>query len=439
MSTSVGQQLRQARETLSLTLDQVAHATRIRPHYLRAMEADDFGALPSATQARGFLRAYAAVLKLDPEPLLAILEGKAPPELEGIRTGPPTQAAPTAQVPGQAINEPGDEIPARIGPEDIFVEVGQELRRQREMLDLSLDDVERHTHLRHHYLVALESGNLEGLPSPVQGRGMLNNYASFLGLDPEPLMLRFAEGLQVRLAVKQAKQAEAKPARRARREPLPAPLRRLLSGDILIGGTLALVLVVLVMWGAIRIFTMTSQQTSTPTAPSIVEVLLATATASMTPTTVLPTPTILPTLPLFPTPLLATDATTGQLLPTSQAGIQIYLTIRQRAWVRVIVDGRVELEGRVLPGSAYPFIGESQIEVLSSNGAGVQVFRNNEDLGPMGRYGQIVAQIFTPQGVIVPTPVATPTLPPATPGPTEPVLPSPTATGAAQPTVPPLP
>ena len=310
MSTSVGQQLRQARETFSLTLDQVAHVTRIRHHYLRAMEADDFGALPSATQARGFLRAYATFLKLDPEPLLSVLEGKASPTpgWAGASTSSPLPLASTTPVTEQAPSENGNERFGENDTSDIFVKVGQKLRRQREMLDLSLDDVERHTHLRHHYLQALELGDLEGLPSPVQGRGMLNNYASFLGLNPEPLMLQFAEGLQARLAARQAMQAKAQPARRGRRKPLPAPLRRLLSGDILIGGTLAILLVILVMWGTIRIFAMTSQQTPTPTAPSIVEVLLATATASITPTTLPPTPTALPTLPLFPTPLLATDA-----------------------------------------------------------------------------------------------------------------------------------
>ena len=57
----------------------------------------------------------------------------------------------------------------------------------------------------------------------------------------------------------------------------------------------------------------------------------------------------------------------------------------------------------------------------------------------MGRNGQIVDRIFTQQGVIEPTPVATQTPLPPTPGPTQTALPSPTAGGASQPTVPPLP
>jgi cytoskeletal protein RodZ len=105
--------------------------------------------------------------------------------------------------------------------------MGLLLQRQRDLLGLSLEDVERHTHLRTHYLRALEAGKLEDLPSPVQGRGMLKNYTTFLGLDPEPLLLRFAEGLQARLAAQQA----AQPRKRApavAEPPRPiSPLRRL--------------------------------------------------------------------------------------------------------------------------------------------------------------------------------------------------------------------
>jgi cytoskeletal protein RodZ len=71
MSTGVGDVLREAREAQGRTLDDVEKATRIRAKYLEALEAGDFAALPSQTQARGFLRNYAQFLGLEPEPLLA--------------------------------------------------------------------------------------------------------------------------------------------------------------------------------------------------------------------------------------------------------------------------------------------------------------------------------------------------------------------------------
>ena len=422
MTTTVGQELRRAREVRSLSIEQAAAATRIRPHYLRALESGELDALPSMAQARGFLRAYAGYLGLEPEPLLAQIDS------EGVA---PEIAAPETALRSEAEAELPKEAEA------IFKEVGERLQRQRELLGLSLDDVERHTHLRQHYLIALETGNLEGLPSPVQGRGMLNNYATFLGLDPDPLLLRFAEGLQLRLAARQAVQPQPRPAAKRQQLVLPAPLRRFLSSDLLIGGGLALFIVVFIVWGAIRIFATLTRTDVTPTAPSIAEVLLATSTPTATETPLPVTPTSLPSLEVFPTQALVTDAVSGALItPQPASGVQVYVNVRQRAWMRALVDGEVEFEGRVIPGSAYPFAGESSVEIQTSNGAGLQVLLNGVDLGLLGTFGQVVDRIFSIQGEITPTPTITPTT-----NPTAPVTPTalPTATQAVQVTAPALP
>ncbi|RPI25123.1 MAG: DUF4115 domain-containing protein, partial [Chloroflexota bacterium] len=120
----------------------------------------------------------------------------------------------------------------------------------------------------------------------------------------------------------------------------------------------------------------------------------------------------------------AAAATSEPTLPTvSSAPIQVYVIAQQRAWMRVIVDGRVEFEGRVVSGSAYPFSGDERIEVLTGNGAGLRIIHNQADLGSMGTFGEVVARIFTLEGIQTPTPTLTPTgMPPAdttTPTPAE--------------------
>jgi hypothetical protein len=105
--------------------------------------------------------------------------------------------------------------------------------------------------------------------------------------------------------------------------------------------------------------------------------------------------------------------------------VAVYVTVRQRAWMQVTVDGDLVFQGRVLPGSAYAYEGEEQVEVLTGNGAGLQIFYNQQDLGLMGDAGQIVQLIFTREGIVQPTPTATLALTP-TPRPT--VTPAPTRT-----------
>ncbi len=70
MSESVGSRLRQARELRRLTVEQASEATKVRPYYIQALENDDYTAIPSSAQARGFLRIYAEFLQLDPAGLI---------------------------------------------------------------------------------------------------------------------------------------------------------------------------------------------------------------------------------------------------------------------------------------------------------------------------------------------------------------------------------
>lgn len=68
--TGVGAELARAREAQGLALAEVAQQLKFSQRQLEALEAERFGDLPGATIARGMLRNYARLLKLDPEPLL---------------------------------------------------------------------------------------------------------------------------------------------------------------------------------------------------------------------------------------------------------------------------------------------------------------------------------------------------------------------------------
>jgi cytoskeleton protein RodZ len=81
----IGSTLRQARESRSLDLQDVAEATRIRVKYLAALEDERFGQLPEEVYARAFLRTYADFLGLESEIYVAELSTW----LEANRPPPP--------------------------------------------------------------------------------------------------------------------------------------------------------------------------------------------------------------------------------------------------------------------------------------------------------------------------------------------------------------
>ena len=69
---SAGDLLRQQRLKLKLTFTQVADLTKIPVKTLRAIEKNRFADLPGATYSQGFIKNYAAVLKLDSQLVLAV-------------------------------------------------------------------------------------------------------------------------------------------------------------------------------------------------------------------------------------------------------------------------------------------------------------------------------------------------------------------------------
>lgn len=419
---SIGEQLKQAREARKLTLKQAVQATRIRSYYLEALESDDLSAIPSPAQARGFLRLYAEYLGLDFQALLGV-----PPEstLAASLPAAPQTTSPPRQEPAAA-PESSPVPPAPVQPEPIvlqpepapsppsesqviFTEIGNQLRERRELLSLTLEEIERHTRIRKHHLETIENGKLDDLPSPVQARGMLNAYASFLDLDAEALLLRFAEALQARRIERQPQP----PPRRHQPSPLmPLWLKRFFTADLIFGGSMVLLLLGMAIWGAARLLrnSLVAEPTATE-GPSISEVLLATQEGIET-----PTPESAPTsIPELAT-VAPTDAPPESLPPTATPliefapapGVQLTILVVERTYLKVIVDGEVKQEGRVVPGAALNFEGKSRVEVLTGSGAALQIIFNQQNLGVLGSFGEVVNRIYTLNGVETPTPTPSP-------------------------------
>jgi cytoskeleton protein RodZ len=75
-SISPGAQLAACRQERGWTVEQVASQLNLAPRQIAALESDDYSALPGMAIVRGFIRAYAKLLKIDPSPMLAALGGE---------------------------------------------------------------------------------------------------------------------------------------------------------------------------------------------------------------------------------------------------------------------------------------------------------------------------------------------------------------------------
>jgi len=73
--SSFGETLKRERELRQISLREIAEATKINLRYLDALERDDFRHLPGGVFNKGFVRAYAQFIGIDPETMvMAYLE-----------------------------------------------------------------------------------------------------------------------------------------------------------------------------------------------------------------------------------------------------------------------------------------------------------------------------------------------------------------------------
>jgi cytoskeletal protein RodZ len=71
---TLGETLRQARLSKGVSMAEAARETRIRSAYLEALEAEDLASLPPPVYTRGFVRAYAEYLGLNPQAMVDLYQ-----------------------------------------------------------------------------------------------------------------------------------------------------------------------------------------------------------------------------------------------------------------------------------------------------------------------------------------------------------------------------
>lgn len=96
----VGQQLRMAREARGLSRFDVANSLKLGPRQVEAIEAEDWQSLSCTTIIRGFVRNYARLLNLDPEPLMGALHDSQMPSAPELKmtTGAAVSMPPEGKV-----------------------------------------------------------------------------------------------------------------------------------------------------------------------------------------------------------------------------------------------------------------------------------------------------------------------------------------------------
>jgi cytoskeleton protein RodZ len=246
---------------------------------------------------------------------------------------------------------------------------GERLKRERELREVTLEEITAATRIAPRFLDALENEDWVKLPGGVFNRGFVRSIARYLGLNEEALLGEYdmAHGVQVPSAEEQVEPKESIP---NRWQPAAIILGVLvLLGALVVGGVR-----LWKHWGSRH----AAKQT--------------TAASAALPAIPQPVPSLIPASVEVPaTTSNATNSTGSPLTPVS-ASLDLRITVKSDTHLLVGADDRVVFYEQVHAGQSPQFASSQGFEVTAANTGAVLLELNGQAmpaLGAPGTFGTI--------------------------------------------------
>ncbi len=258
------------------------------------------------------------------------------------------------------------------------------LRRSREARKQDLEDVVRALRIRHRYLQALEMGDYEALPGPIQARGFLRNYARFLGLPVEDVLARYdseVRGVPFQPSVPEIQMINIKGMRNWAPPPPSVEEERAAVRANSSGGLLKILAAVLVLFAIFTVAVFLWLELGQGT---VIEAAV-------------PDPSS-PAVVIQPVTATATPEASNSFPVSSDGTVRIRLLPLGHAWISVSADERVIFQGIAGPEQAVEAIANEMVIVSTGNGGAFRLFVNGEDWDVLGEQGEVVRKAWTPTG-----------------------------------------
>jgi cytoskeleton protein RodZ len=264
---------------------------------------------------------------------------------------------------------------------------GELLKRERELREVTLNEVTVATRIPPRFLEAFEREDWEKLPGGVFNRGFVRAIARYLGLDEESLLSEYD--------LAYGEQRATLPA--VADNPIPAPPKWVVAAAFIT----ILVLAVAAVWGSVHGWrryaerraakraalsasasTLANGKTHAP--PSSTAAAPATA-----PHTALPTqqPAIAPTNPADPNGNPSAANATNSANPPPSQRLDLAVSTSGPTRVRVVADGRIVLDSRLPAGETRRLFAKNQFVVSAAHPEAVLLEMNGQAMPPLTSAG----------------------------------------------------
>src|SRR5919107_2569788 len=275
-------------------------------------------------------------------------------------------------------------------------EIGRFLEQKRKEQGLSLEEVEQATKIRKRYLTGLERDNYSILPDAVYARGFLKTYANYLGLDGEAFALELKSTRKPRrergIDYKSRPETDLQ-------QPLMSPSglsgtrkRKVSTSAIvtLLVALLALAAVIGALYFVGRGVQASNEGDPSSGAPPRQEQQKVSAKERA------------PEAGQAEKAAATGEGSPGDRRPTGgersapPGTLQVSVNVRERpSWILIRADGSVAYEQVARPGFSELFEAERQLYIKSGDAGAVSVEINGQDVGALGRTGEVVARNYT--------------------------------------------
>lgn len=257
--------------------------------------------------------------------------------------------------------------------------IGDYLKRERELRNITLEEVADATKIHIGFLRAIEEGQKETLPAEVFVRGFIRCYAQHIGLDPNDVLLRYP---------KQAKEPEhserIRPPSEKKVWPFFFRYRKYLWTSI--------VIIILVLFLGIVVYI---GQRSSPTSSEPKKEVFNKEQKVLPGTSVEANRMV---------NQAKADAPSQTNVPATQAKVQtapkqtankkqyaLRAIFKENTWIQALIDEQMLQEYSFKAGETFTWTMDNKIRLLIDNAGGVDFYLNGKPLKPLGISGQVVS------------------------------------------------
>lgn len=258
---------------------------------------------------------------------------------------------------------------------------GENLRREREMRGITIQEISAATKISVRFLKSLENEDFSSLPGGIFNRSFVRAYARYLGLDEDPLIEEYQLAAKPKADIDLSQFSPPKVYSRPERS-----TRRTLW--------IAIIVVVLLSLG-FTLWKHSHQPLQVPSTENASSAGNSPANSSSRPTeaagsgaqravekpagggVLAATASVTPPVPKVP-PVVDAE---GKLV------LQIAAT--ERSWVAVDADGNTVMQGVMDPNTVKTFKADTFFDVLTGNAQGVILTLNGQAQKPLGREGEV--------------------------------------------------